>query len=187
MNLVSATARSLTTRPVMGAAVSITTKPSRPRTSLSPVIRSAPAGGGLSCPSADVTLDNTIVAQNTQHVGFLFALNDIAGSVSLSSADNLIGNGGSGGLSNGTNGNQVGVVNPDLGSLAYNGGPTETIALLPGSPAIGAGSVALAVDPSTGQPLTTDQRGSSFVRGSLTARSTSAHSKCSRPPSSPFR
>jgi hypothetical protein len=43
------------------------------------------------------------------------------------------------------------VTNPGLGSLANNGGPTPTIALLPGSPAISAGSNA--------PGLTTDQRG----------------------------
>ncbi|MGZ3387559.1 MAG: choice-of-anchor Q domain-containing protein, partial [Isosphaeraceae bacterium] len=31
--------------------------------------------------------------------------------------------------------------NPDLGLLQNNGGPTETMALLPGSPAIGTGNV----------------------------------------------
>ena len=46
-----------------------------------------------------------------------------------------------------------------LGTLGNYGGPTQTIPLLPGSPAIGAGSPALAVDPSTGQALTADQRG----------------------------
>ncbi len=50
-------------------------------------------------------------------------------------------------------------VNPMLGALQDNGGPTLTESLLPGSPAIDAGSNALAVDPSTGLPLTTDQRG----------------------------
>ena len=108
------------------------------------------------------TLDNTIVALNTSGSGA--TPDDIAGTVSLASAYNLIGTGGSGGLSNGVNGNQVGVADPGLGPLAYYGGPTQTIALLPGSPAIDAGSNALAVDPSTGQPLTTDQRGPGFVR-----------------------
>ena len=84
--------------------------------------------------------------------------------MSSSSAYNLIGTGGSGGLVNGVNGNQVGVANPGLGPLAYYGGPTQTIDLLPGSPAIEAGSNALAVDPTTGQPLTTDQRGTGFLR-----------------------
>ena len=67
-------------------------------------------------------------------------------------------------MTNGVNGNQVGVANPGLGPLADNGGPTQTIALMTGSPAIDAGSNALAVDPSTGQTLTTDQRGTGFAR-----------------------
>ena len=45
-------------------------------------------------------------------------------------------------------------VNPLLGPLQNNGGPTETMALLPGSPAIDAGNIALI--PSG---ITTDQRG----------------------------
>ena len=53
---------------------------------------------------------------------------------------NLIGTGGSGGLTNGSNGNLVGVADPGLGTLADNGGPTQTIALLAGSPAIDAGN-----------------------------------------------
>ena len=54
-------------------------------------------------------------------------------------------------------------LNPMLGALANNGGPTQTMALLPGSPAIDAGSNALAVD-ANGNPLTTDQRGAGFPR-----------------------
>ena len=76
----------------------------------------------------------------------------------------MIGSGGSGGLVNGQNGNQVGVVDPGLGPLADNGGPTQAIALLPGSPAINTGNNSLAVNPTTDQPLTTDQRGTGFVR-----------------------
>ena len=67
--------------------------------------------------------------------------------MSPSSAYNLIGTGGSGGLIDGNNGNQVGVVDTGLDAgLADNGGPTQTIALLAGSPAIDKGSNALAVD-----------------------------------------
>ena len=99
-----------------------------------------------------------------QGTGSTATASDIAGTVATTSAYNLIGTGGSGGLTNGTNGNQVGVANPGLGTLANNGGPTQTIALLPGSPAIDKGSNALAVDPTTGKPLTTDQRGPGFVR-----------------------
>ena len=84
--------------------------------------------------------------------------------MSSSSAYNLIGTGGSGGLIDGNNGNQVGIANPGLGRLGDNGGPTPTIALRAGSPAIDKGSNALAVDPTTGLPLATDQRGTGFPR-----------------------
>jgi len=47
-------------------------------------------------------------------------------------------------------------VNPQLGALAFNGGPTRTRALQAGSPAINAGSNPLG--------LTTDQRGTGFPR-----------------------
>jgi len=113
-------------------------------------------GGGLDVENGAVTVDNTIIALNTN--------GDISGLVSSTSAYNLIGTGGSGGLVNGTNGNQVGIADPGLGTLSDNGGPTQTIALLQGSPAIDAGSNALAVDPTTGQPLTTDQRGTGYPR-----------------------
>ena len=77
--------------------------------------------------------------------------------MSSASANNLIGaGGGNSGLTNGVNGNLVGVGDPGLGALANNGGPTQTIALLPGSPAIDAGSEILDVDPE-GQTLTTDR------------------------------
>jgi hypothetical protein len=48
---------------------------------------------------------------------------------------------------------------PRLGPLQHNGGPTFTIAALPGSPVIDSGSNAQANDAATGDPLTTDQRG----------------------------
>ena len=64
-------------------------------------------------------------------------------------------------------GNQFGSVtsplDPLLGPLADNGGPTQTHALLLGSPAIDAGSNALAVD-EDGNPLLNDQRGFGFDR-----------------------
>jgi hypothetical protein len=57
------------------------------------------------------------------------------------------------------NGDLVGV-NPQLGSLAANGGPTQTLAPAVGSPVLGAGG--LCVDPSSSPPnqrLKVDQRG----------------------------
>ena len=59
---------------------------------------------------------------------------------------------------NGTNSHNVFGVDPNLGPLADNGGPTETHSLLPGSPAINAG------DPFLPDPPATDQRGPGFVR-----------------------
>ena len=55
---------------------------------------------------------------------------------------------------------------PMLSPLADYGGTTQTHSLLRGSPAIDAGSNALAVD-SNGNPLTTDQRGGSRVLGTV--------------------
>jgi len=51
---------------------------------------------------------------------------------------------------------------PGLGPLEDNGGPTWTHALLPNSPALSAGSAALAMF--SGQPLEFDQRGPGFAR-----------------------
>src|SRR5208337_4627205 len=114
------------------------------------------SGGALDNYGAGtVTLNNTIVANRTSG-------GDIAGTVSGSS--NLIDDSATaGGLTNGANGNLVGV-DPLLGLLGSYGGPTQTLPLLPGSPAIDAGNAALAVD-AQGKPLTTDQRGMPRVVG----------------------
>jgi hypothetical protein len=74
------------------------------------------------------------------------------GSISPISANNVVGVVNTQTLTNGVNGNQVGVTPAQvaLGPLADNGGPTQTFALLPGSVAIGMGQTG--VDP-------TDQRG----------------------------
>jgi Dockerin type I domain len=124
------------------------------------VAYNAVAGGGSAggldiAAGATATLDNTLVALNTSGTGSGALASDITGAASPASSNDLIGIGGSGGLVNGVNANEVGVANPVLGTLANNGGPTETIALLPGSPAIGAGSDAI---PGVTVP-TTDQRG----------------------------
>jgi hypothetical protein len=111
-------------------------------------------GGGL-FDKSEAVLNNTIVAANTSSSGSPSA---ISGEVTSSSSYNLIGAGGSGGLTN-SQGNLVGVADPGLGSLANNGGPTLTIALLSGSPAINAGSIALVP-----AGFTTDQRGTGFPR-----------------------
>src|SRR5208337_3579836 len=88
-----------------------------------------------------LTLNNTIVAGNTGY--------DISDYIQPTSANNLIGNdAGITNLAHLAPSNLIGTtadINPMLGSLANNGGPTNTMALLPGSPAIDAGSNALAV------------------------------------------
>jgi hypothetical protein len=108
-------------------------------------------GGGLFS-GGSAQLFNTIVAGNFRGAAPGTTADDVAGTVAAASAYDLIGTGGSGGLTNGVNGNQIGVANPGLGTLADNGGPTQTVALLSGSPAIDAGNNAHVVSQ-------TDQRG----------------------------
>jgi hypothetical protein len=95
---------------------------------------------------------NTLIAGNFDGT----TRDDVFGPLDPRGSFNLIGDGtGMTGLSNGVNGNQVGSasapIDPLFGTLQDNGGPTQTIALLPGSPALDAG------DP--GQLGTADQRG----------------------------
>ncbi len=111
-------------------------------------------GGGLynySSPyyTSVATLTNTIVAGNTDGANHA---DDIGGNSSgaVTGTYNLIGTGGSGGLTAAGH-NLLNVANPLLSPLGYYGGPTDTIALLPGSQAIGTG-VAVA-------GITADQRG----------------------------
>jgi predicted outer membrane repeat protein len=128
------------------------------------IVASGGAGGGLLSTAGTAALYNTIVANN--YLGTAGgSAGDISGSVATTSSFNLIGIGGAGGLSNAVNGNQVAVANTSttLGKLANNGGPTETIALLTGSTAIGAGSSSI-----TGVTVpSTDQRGEPRPAGSI--------------------
>jgi hypothetical protein len=109
----------------------------------------AVTGGGVAVVSGiSVSIKNTIIAGNT-------ATNpskDISGTLT-SGGYNLIGNN-TGGSITPTSGDQIGTsgspINPLLGSLQNNGGPTLTHTLLTGSPAIDAGNAF---------GLTTDQRG----------------------------
>jgi hypothetical protein len=112
---------------------------------------SALYGGGIdNSYGTPATLSNTIVAGNLtpeEDNG-----PDVVGSVNASSAYSLVGDGfGLSGIRDGVNHNQVGVANPGLGTLTDNGGPTRTVRLLVGSPALGAGYPVLAGSP--------DQRG----------------------------
>jgi hypothetical protein len=103
--------------------------------------------------SGTANLNNTIVAGNT--VAFASNPPDFFGAISSTSSFNIIGNNqDTTGITNGTNGNQVGTpaspIDPRLAPLANNGGATQTHALLFGSPAL---------DKGNSFTLTTDQRG----------------------------
>jgi hypothetical protein len=120
------------------------------------------SGGGVYENGGTIKLQNTIVAGNTAPPGS--GPDVFQGMTSL--GNNLIGtNSGSSGFTNGVNGDLVGSdavpINPLLGTLQNNGGPTFTMAELTGSPALNAGNGAV-----LGTPLflTTDQRGIGFPR-----------------------
>ncbi len=113
-------------------------------------------GGGIRNNASSATLNNTLVAGNVASTE-----SDISGK--FVGIYNLIGNGaGQTSLVNGVDGNIVGTfetpIDPLLGQLQDNGGPTLTQYLQPESPAINAGNDAKATGP-LGQPLVTDQRG----------------------------
>ena len=129
----------------------------------------------LLCASA--TLINCTVTGNSSPDGFE---NGVAGDQGtceyfvhrrrtfVSLGHNLIGNADGVSAFNGV-GDQFGTtaapLNPHLGPLADNGGPTLTHALLSNSTALDAGSNALAIDPNI--TLETDQRGAGRIADSL--------------------
>ncbi len=100
-------------------------------------------GGGIFRSGGQVVVKNTIVASNIRGASQGGTSDDINGAVDTNSAFNLIGTGGSGGLANGINGNQVGVTDLKLGPLASYQTLSQFRLPLPGSPAINAGSNAL--------------------------------------------
>ena len=124
----------------------------------------ASVGGGISI-SGTVNIRNTIVAANVQGASPSTTASDISGLVSnVSSFNNVIGIGPSGGLTN-SNGNQVSVFDVRMGPLADNGGPTKTHALLVGSPALDRGAnFAFTFPPFPGPVPLNDQRGPGFKR-----------------------
>ncbi len=123
-------------------------------------------GGGLSesmVGRLGFWLTQSIVAGNTASMA-----PDISGGVSIRDdvGRNLVGIAdGATGLASGDIliGTATDPVDPLLGPLQDNGGPTPTHALLEGSPAIDAGQDVLVAGPQ-GDPLTTDQRGEGFAR-----------------------
>jgi hypothetical protein len=96
----------------------------------------AAAGGGLyQVSSGSLTVRNTLVAGNTAR-----SSPDVSGSLNSQGYD-LIGDGtgGSGWTDTDLVGTHDAPINPLLGPLQDHGGPTQTMALLPGSPALNAG------------------------------------------------
>ena len=129
--------------------------------------------GAVQITTQTVEVRNTIIAGNSG--------GDVSGNF-ISRGNNIIGvpcvpgifN--CGGFTNGVDGDQVGTaeapLDPRLGPLANNGGPTQTHALLPGSPALDAGNNCVldnSCSPAVGQSLTTDQRGAGFARAADSA------------------
>ena len=106
-------------------------------------------GGAIAVISGAVTLNNTIVADNTARdnveisgaVTANYSLIDSAAGATISGTGYIVGQA------------------AQLGPLANHGGPTQTMPLLPGSPAIDAGSNSLI--PSG---VETDRRGTGFAR-----------------------
>lgn len=112
-------------------------------------------GGGLFVSSGTTTVRNSIIAKNTDGSG---EAPDCGGTVT-SGGHNILGSN-QGCTFAATTGDKVGV-DPLLGPLTDNGGPTLTHALLPGSPAIDAANPAFAPP--------TDQRGVPRVKPDIGA------------------
>ncbi len=123
----------------------------------------AGSGGGPNSTAA-TAIRNSVIVGNTKGAS---VPSDIEGGASVSYS--LIGDAATaGGAINGVNGNKVGYSVGAVVStaLANNGNPapaTQTLALLPGSPAIDAASAALALDAAS-VPLAFDQRGVGYAR-----------------------
>jgi len=145
-------------------------------------------GGGITSepPRGTASLRNTLIAGNTAD-GSSHSDPDVSGPF-ISHGYNLIGKSVNNGLTNGVDHDQVGV-DPmlDPGGLQDNGGPTLTIALLPGSPAIdqgGAGATQAPTIPSP--PISAGSRGRSTIRVRTTLRAVTALTSA-RSSSSPAR
>jgi hypothetical protein len=142
----------------------------------------APYGGGLANGNGTVMINNSTVSQNTAiyHTPF-GTVGAYGGGIYNNSTtaptlqNSIVANNTSGGNCNGNvtslgyNMSSDGTcnfsgpgdqknINPRLGTLQNNGGPTQTMALLAGSPAMNAGNPSGCTDGS-GHVLTIDQRG----------------------------
>ncbi len=133
--------------------------------------QSSGAGGGVFIDSGVMSIDGSIIAGNSAQIGA-----DATGALgaTIHAHFSLIGDNSGSGLASApvgspdANGNLIGGstfdsrINPLLGPLADNGGPTRTHALLPGSPALDSGDPT-AIAGGSGIPQL-DQRGAPFSR-----------------------
>ncbi|HKI03403.1 MAG TPA: choice-of-anchor Q domain-containing protein [Thermoanaerobaculia bacterium] len=113
---------------------------------------SADSGGGVFISNGSLSVDNTILADNTADG----SPNDVDGSGTLNSLFSLIESPGTATVNDG--GGTILNQDPQLGPLADNGGPTQTQKPALTSPAVNAG------DSSFTPPPSTDQRGPGFPR-----------------------
>jgi CSLREA domain-containing protein len=123
-------------------------------------------GGGIynlgdGTASATLALANSIVAGTANGATDIQKNTANGGTSTVGGSFNLIGKTDPAtGFIDGTNNNQVGTataLDPKLDMLKYNGGVTQTLALLAGSPAIDKGNNT--AQDSNGNPINTDQRG----------------------------
>lgn len=105
-------------------------------------------GGGICYQAGNLESRNNIIAQNTAGAGGP----DAAGAFT-SNGFNLIGN--ASGTTTFSNSTDIIGVNPKLDPLADHGGPTATVSVRTGSPAIDAGTCT----DNDGEPVNVDQRG----------------------------
>ena len=124
-------------------------------------------GGGIENFGGTLSISNSTISGNSGAngggiYGIGFFQNTIVANNSLQNCYNQGGSSGynlsSDGSCNFHNTGDMNNTNPELGPLQNNGGPTDTMALLPGSPAIDAGNPSGCTD-GQGNLLKTDQRG----------------------------
>jgi hypothetical protein len=137
----------------------------------------ADMGGGIfndadRDPNSMVSIANSIMAGNSAASG-----PDIFGSVT-SHGFNLIGNTNDG---SGFVGSDLINVDPQLGPLHNNGGPTETMATSPSSPALEHGDLGFNAN-GFEPPMTTDQRGSPRIAGGRLDIGAYENSSVNQPP-----
>jgi hypothetical protein len=137
-------------------------------------LNSAPlSGGAIYNQGGTVQISNSTFGINAENTGGGGALSNAGGGFLIQNS--IVANGGNGGNCAGAitsygynlssdhscnfgNAGDLNGMNPRLGKLRKNGGPTQTMALPSGSPALDAGNPAGCTD-FAGELLTTDQRG----------------------------